>query len=211
MSDSNCRRKQGSVNKKCERQYGISSRKKAPEEQGKPTLKDMPSRLTIPAFFQRKQEKLVLNDGNDILEETAIIDSVVSSDVGVASECKVTMTSANVERFLAQLGKTQGCHSTLLFRRACLELCALQHNNKADTARRVMRVCPNAFANEESCRAALRNWAKRQDLLADIKFEEHVEHYVSNGSLKNIRNEGTSNPLSPSSQRASSLRPGPRS
>jgi hypothetical protein len=90
-----------------------SSRKKAPEQQGKPTLKDMPSRLTIPAFFQRKQEKLVINDGNDILEETAIIDSVVSSDVGDASECKVIMTSSNVERFLAQLGKTQGCHSTL--------------------------------------------------------------------------------------------------
>jgi hypothetical protein len=86
-----------------------SSRKKAPEQQGKPTLKDMPSRLTIPAFFQRKQEKLVINDGNDILEETAIIDSVVSSDVGDASECKVIMTSSNVERFLAQLGKTQGC------------------------------------------------------------------------------------------------------
>jgi hypothetical protein len=92
-----------------------SSRKKAPEEQRQPTLKDMPSRLTITSFFQRKNENPVINDGNDILEDIVAADSEVSSDVGDASECKIIMTASNVERFLTQLGKNQASHSTLLF------------------------------------------------------------------------------------------------
>ena len=57
-----------------------SSRKKACEEPSKPTLKDMPSRLTITSFFQRKDPKPVINDGTDILEDIVATDSVVSSD-----------------------------------------------------------------------------------------------------------------------------------
>ena len=58
-----------------------------------------PSRLTITSFFQRKDQKPVINDGTDILEDIVATDSVVSSDVGDASECKVT--ASNVERYLA--------------------------------------------------------------------------------------------------------------
>ena len=43
-----------------------SSRKKASDDSSKPTLKDMPSRLTITSFFQRKEQKPVINDDNDI-------------------------------------------------------------------------------------------------------------------------------------------------
>jgi hypothetical protein len=55
-----------------------------------------------------------------------------------------------------------------------------------------------------------RFWAKRQDMLADLKFEEHLEYYLTTGSLKNTCNTETSNTLSPSSRCASSIRPGPR-
>ena len=187
-----------------------SSRKKASDDSSKPTLKDMPSRLTITSFFQRKEQKPVINDDNDISEDIVVSDTVISSDACGASECKEIMTASNVENFLIQLGKNQTGHTTLLFRRACLELCALLHNNKADTARRMMRLCPDAFASDESCRMSLTKWAKRRDMLADLKFEEHLEYYVTSGNLKNTRNQDKSNPLSPTSRRASSIRPGPR-
>ena len=72
-----------------------SSREKAPEEPRKPNMKDMPSRLSITSFFQRKDQKPVINDGTDILEDIVATDSVVSSDVGDASECKVTASNVN--------------------------------------------------------------------------------------------------------------------
>ena len=136
-----------------------SSRKKTPAEQSKPTMKDMPSRLTITSFFQRKEQKPVINDGSDIPEDTVLTDTVISSEVGGLSESKVIMTASNVENFLAQLGKNQTGHSTLLIRKACLELCALLQNNKTDTARRMMRLCPDAFASDESCRMSLTKFA----------------------------------------------------
>jgi hypothetical protein len=184
-----------------------SSRKKASEEPSKPTLKDMPFQLTNTSFFQRKEQKPVINDENDISEEIVVTDTVISSDLCGASECKEIMMLRTSSH---QLGKNQTGHSSLSFRRACLELCALLHNNKADTARRMKRLCPDAFDSEESCRMSLTKWAKRQDILAELKFEEQFEYYLTNGSLKNTRNTDKSNPLSPSSRRASSMRPGPR-
>jgi hypothetical protein len=96
------------------------------------------------------------------------------------------MTVSNVENFLTQLGKNQTGHSLLLFRRACLELCALMHNNKSDTARtgRMNRLCPDAFASDASCRMSLTKWAKRQDMLADLKFEDYLEYYLTTGSVQ---------------------------
>jgi hypothetical protein len=59
------------------------------------------------------------------------------------------LSASNVEKLIAQLGKNQDGNSTLLLRQACLELCILLHDNKSDTARRMMRVCPVFFTNEE--------------------------------------------------------------
>jgi hypothetical protein len=43
-----------------------------------------------------------------------------------------------------------------------------------------------------------------------IKFEGNLEYYITNGVLICTRNESTFNPLSPPSQRASSIQPGPK-
>ena len=63
---------------------------------------------------------------------------------------RASLTVENVEKFIARMGENQEGHSTLLFRRACLELASLLHNNKTDTARRMMRLCPELFSNKES-------------------------------------------------------------
>ena len=56
-----------------------SSRKKAPDDSSKPTLKDMPSRLTITSFFQRKEQKPVINDDNDISEDIVVSGFTISN------------------------------------------------------------------------------------------------------------------------------------
>jgi len=185
-----------------------SSRQRSSEEQSKPTLKDMPSKLTIDSFFARKETKPVITEGTEITEQANTTETGLSSPVLSPSE-KI-LTASNVETFIAQLGKYKDSHSTLLFRRACLELYALLQKNKSDTARKMIRLCPNSLSNEESCRKLLSGWEKQQALYADINFEEQLRYYVTNGVLMCIGNTGKQNALAASSRRASSIRPGPR-
>ena len=109
-----------------------SARHKPSEGESKSTLslKDMPSRLTMTSFFQRVEKKPVVTDEADILENTVTTESGTSTDVPSISERNQILTASNVENFVAQLGKNQDGKSTLLFRRACLELYALLQNNK---------------------------------------------------------------------------------
>jgi hypothetical protein len=121
-----------------------SARHKPSEGESKRTLslKDMPSRLTMTSFFQRVEKKTVTDEA-DILENTVTTESGTSTDVPSICERNQILTASNVENFVAQLAKNQDGKSTLLFRRACLELCALLQNNKSDTARRIIRLYPN--------------------------------------------------------------------
>ena len=130
----------------------------------------MPSRLTIDSFFARKETKPVINEGTEFSEQANTTETGLLSPV--LSPGETILTSSNVEAFIAQLGKNKDGHSTLLFRRACLELYALLQKNKSDTARKMIRLCPNSLSNEESCRKLLSGWEKQQALYADINFED---------------------------------------
>ncbi len=74
--------------------------------QSKPTIKDMQARLTITFFFQRKQEKSVINDE---IQENPVFNEGSAGDVSdvIVSESKPLLTASNLERFIAQLGKNQ--------------------------------------------------------------------------------------------------------
>jgi hypothetical protein len=179
------------------RAFWNSGRKKHAGEHSEPTVKDMPSKLTITSFFQR-QEKQPIIDEDEVLEETVATDSGISSHVPSIAESQQILTASNIERFISQLGTRMEGHSTLLFRRACIELYDLLQNNRSDTARRVRRLCPDSFATDDSCRMSLSKWDKRRELLAEVKFQEQLEYFVMNGALQSTRNTKP-NPFSPTS------------
>ncbi len=64
-------------------------------------MKDMPSRLTITSFFQRKEQKPIINDGINSPEDTVLTDRVLSSEVCGTSKFKVIMNASNIENFLS--------------------------------------------------------------------------------------------------------------
>jgi hypothetical protein len=107
----------------------------------------MPSKLTMTSHFQLLDKQPVIDEETDIpadnavTSDTGILDAVLS-----IGKCKQMLNASNVESFIAQLGKNQEGHTTLLIGRACLELCILLQENKSDTCRRTNQIpLPNQF------------------------------------------------------------------